>query len=220
MRVRALDRLVPGQQAQVVPGLLVLSRRAAELHEVVLRGHRRSAAGANGWRSSIRAAGSTITGSMSASGVSASCLGAEPRAGRSPPARRRTCPRTPWSSRRTAGSGAEAGMSPRKITSLAKNSLRGGLIVGRNSSLVCRTARIGRAQERAEALHAHQLVAVEHLLDEPPFPGRLVLDEQAAAGSRRSTVISRWARLFSRTTSPGTGSTSATSTKRPVLSGT
>ena len=40
--------------------------------------------------------------------------------------------------------------------------------------------RIRRAKERAEALHADQLVAMEDFLDEPPFPGRLVGDVHQA----------------------------------------
>ena len=39
-------------------------------------------------------------------------------------------------------------------------------------------AGIGGIQERAEAFHAHQAVAVEDLLDEAPFPGGLVLHVQ------------------------------------------
>ena len=37
--------------------------------------------------------------------------------------------------------------------------------------------RIRGVEKRAEALHAHQGIAMEDLFDESPFPGRLVLDE-------------------------------------------
>ena len=67
-------------------------------------------------------------------------------------------------------------MSPKKITSLARKSLRFGVSEGRNSGFVVRTLGSEERRKRAKALHADQRIAMEHFFDESPFPGRLVFD--------------------------------------------
>ena len=149
-----------------------------ELHERIAGGVRRQPRAELGIARARRAArrcGSMITGSMSASGVWCSSRGPN----RGPAITTRPPPRLPTYSLTIS--------QKRSLSAAARHVVEEDHVVGEELAALGRERRqeqhvrladprIGRAEERAEALHADQLVAVKDLLDEPPFPGRLVGD--------------------------------------------
>ncbi len=127
----------------------------------------------------MRALRSKLTGSMLPSGVSANWAGPNrgPASTTSPPPNSRTNSSVIWQNR---GLKAAAGKIAQKDHVVGEE-LAPWWAHRRQEQLVrLPHPRVGRPQERAESLRAHQLVAIKHLLDEPPFPGRLVFDEQQA----------------------------------------
>ena len=173
LRVRPGHRLVPGQRPEVCPCLPVLGVIASQLHEVDEPGIGRE----------LQFERPLLNRSLAAVEHHRQHVGqrrADELAGPEPVAR----DHHEAAAKRLhelLGHFAEPGIDRRgrhvaEEDHVVGEELAAGRRGGRQEELVIFPhLRIGRPQERAEAAHAHERIAVEHLLDEPPLPAGFIL---------------------------------------------
>ena len=173
LRVRPGHRLIPGQRPQVCPRLPVLGVIASQLHEVDEPGIGRE----------LQFEGLLLDRPLAAVEHHRQHVGqrrANELAGAEPVARdhhEAATKRLDELPRHFAEPRIDRrGWHVAQEDHVVGEELAAGRRGGRQEELVVLPhLRIGRPQERAEAAHAHERIAVEYLLDEPPLPGRLIL---------------------------------------------